>query len=200
VKIALKIRTVVLPEGRVWLRVASASWKNPLDPSYSQRSGGRWNPPGAHQTLYLNADVTTARSQLERMLEGYPAGADDLAEDAFLLVAAQLPKRQRSADAVSAAGLKALGLPSSYPTNTHGERIPHSRCQRIGLAVHARGLRGVWYRSAVTPNGRGRELAWFPSSTRAKARSVWKRPLPLGAWLYAKQWADIGLATQADPE
>jgi hypothetical protein len=34
------------------------------------------------------------------MLEGYPVGPDDLAEDAFLLVAARLPKRQCSADAV----------------------------------------------------------------------------------------------------
>jgi len=37
------------------------------------------------------------------MLEGYPAGRDDLAEDAFVLVAARLPKRQRCADAASAA-------------------------------------------------------------------------------------------------
>jgi hypothetical protein len=38
------------------------------------------------------------------MLEGYPAGIDDLDEDAFVLVAARLPKRQRCADAIRAAG------------------------------------------------------------------------------------------------
>jgi hypothetical protein len=195
----VKIKTVDLPEGRVWLRVASASWKDPLDPSYAQAAGGRWNPPGAYPTLYFNADLATARSQLERMLEGYPAGLDDLDEDAFILVAARLPKGQRCADAVSATGLKALRLPGSYPMNGHGEPIPHSRCQRLGIAIRGRRLRGLWCRSAATSDGRGRELAWFPSSVRSKARSVWKRPLPLGAWLYARQWSDVGLMNQTDP-
>ena len=107
----MRIKTIVLTDGRVWLRVASASWKHPLDSNYAQQAGGRWNTPGAYPALYLNADLATARSQLERMLEGYPVGIDDLDEDAFVLVAARLPKRQRCADAVSAAGLKALGLP-----------------------------------------------------------------------------------------
>jgi hypothetical protein len=44
------------------------------------------------------------------------------------------------------------------------------------------------------------ELAWFPSTARTKARAVWKRPLPLRAWLYARQWSDVGLAAQPDPK
>ena len=195
----MKIKTVGLPDERVWLRVASAGWKNPLDPSYAQRTGGRWNPPNAYPALYLNGDLTTARSQLERMLEGYPAGLDDLDEDAIVLVAARLPKRQRCADGVSAAGLKALELPQTYPPGTTGKPVTHSRCQRIGVAVRSRRLHGLWCRSASTSDGRGRELAWFPSGARSKARPVWKRPLSLGAWLYARQWTDIGLAAQADP-
>ena len=183
----------------MWLRVASAFWKNALDPSYAQQAGGRWNPPGAYPVLYLNADLATARGQLERMLQGFPAGIDDLDEDAFVLVAARLPKRQRCADALTAAGLKALGLPNSYPLDGKGRTIPHSRCQRVGMAVHDRGLRGMLCRSAATSNGRGRELAWFPSSARSKARLVWKQPLSLGAWLYARQWTDIGLAAQPEP-
>jgi hypothetical protein len=193
------IKTVTLPKGRVWLRVASSAWKNPLDPSFAQRLGGRWNPPGQHPTLYLNADLTTARSQLERMLEGYPAGLDDLDDDAFLLVAARLPERQRCADAASVAGLKALGLPSSYPLDAHGQLVSHSRCQRVGMAVRRERLRGLWCRSAAVPDGGGRELAWFPSTARSKAIAVWKRPLRLGAWLYARQWSDIGFAAQSDP-
>jgi RES domain len=195
----VKIKTVALPEERVWLRVASAEWKNSLDPSHAQRAGGRWNPPDAFPVLYLNGDLTTARSQLERMLEGYPAGLDDLDEDAFVLVAARLPKRQRCADAASAAGLNALELPKTYPLDAKGKPVTHSRCQRIGVAVRGRRLQGLWCRSAATSDGRGRELAWFPSGARSKARRVWKRPLSLGAWLYARQWADIGLAVQADP-
>lgn len=195
----MRVKTLVLPDGRVWLRVATASWKNPLDPNYAHQGGGRWNPPNTYPVLYLNADLATARGQLERMLEGYPAGLDDLDEDAFVLVAARLPKRQRCADAVSAAGLKALGLPDSYPLDAKGKTVPHSRCQRVGLAVRGRRLRGLWCRSAVTPDGRGRELAWFPSNARSRARPVWERPLSLGAWLYARQWTDLGLAAQADP-
>jgi RES domain len=195
----VKIKTVTLPQGRVWLRVASSAWKNPLDPSFAQRLGGRWNPPGEYPTLYLNADLATARSQLERMLEGYPAGLDDLDDDAFLLVAARLPERQRCADAVSVAGLKALGLPSSYPLDVHRQLVSHSRCQLVGIAVRRERLRGMWCRSAAAPDGRGRELAWFPSSARSKAIAAWKRPLPLGTWLYARQWSDIGLAAQSDP-
>jgi len=192
----LKIKTVALPDGRPWLRVASA--RNPLDPDYARRVGGRWNPPRAYPVLYLNADLTTARSQLERMLEGSPVSLDDLDEDAFVLIAARLPKQQRCADAVSAAGLRALGLPGSYPLDTKGIPISHSRCQRIGVTVRDRRLRGVLCRSAATPDGQGRELAWFPSSTRSKARPLWKRPLPLGAWLYARQWTDIALAVSTD--
>jgi len=195
----VKIKTVSLPDGRVWLRVASREWKNPLDPSYAQWAGGRWNPPNAYPALYLNGDLTTARSQLDRMLEGYPASVDDLDEDAFVLVAARLPKRQRCADAVSAAGVKALKLPQTYPLDAKGKPVTHSACQRIGVAVRGRQLRGVWCQSAAALDGRGRELAWFPSGPRSNARPLWKRPLPLDAWLYARQWADIGLAVQADP-
>jgi hypothetical protein len=89
-RIQVRIKTVTLPKGRVWLRVASSAWKNPLDPSFAQRPGGRWNPPGEYPTLYLNADLATARNQLERMLEGCPAGLDDLDDTAFLLVAVRL--------------------------------------------------------------------------------------------------------------
>jgi RES domain-containing protein len=195
----VRIKTVALPDGRVWLRVASASWNNPLDPSHAREAGGRWNPPHTYPALYLNADLATARGQLERMLQGYPVGLDDLDEDAFVLVAVRLPKRQRCADAVSTAGLKALELPASYPLDAKGKAVPHSRCQRVGSAVRARRLRGLWCRSAVTPDGRGRELAWFPASARSRARPVWERPLSLAAWLYARQWTDIGLATQANP-
>lgn len=194
----MKIKTTTLPSGRPWLRVADASWTNPLDPNYARQAGGRWNPPDAYPVLYLNADLPTARGQLERMLQGYPAGLDDLDEDAFVLVAAQLPRRQRCAELHSAAGLKGVGLPATYPLDASGKPVSHSRCQPIGTAVHDRGLHGVLSRSAATPDGQGRELAWFPSSARSKARPVWKRPLPLGAWLYARQWTDIGLTAPTD--
>ncbi len=44
-----------------YLRVADPGWADPLDSSFAQRLGGRWNAPDAHATLYLNADPGLVR-------------------------------------------------------------------------------------------------------------------------------------------
>ena len=191
--------TVRLPDERVWLRVAEPSWDNPLDPSFARDRGGRWNPPGSFPALYLNADVATARMKIERMLAGSPVTVDDLDDEAYVLVAATLPTAQICADATTAAGLRSLGLPDTYPRDADGVEIDHRACQRIGRQVHDAGLDGVWCRSACTADGRGRELAWFPAPRRAAARPVWSEPLPFGAWRYADGWGDFGLDDQPEP-
>src|SRR5690606_20610998 len=117
---ALMPRTVALVSGRVWLRVADPAWQRPLDPSYAEAQGGRWNPPRSFPTLYLNADVLTARLQIERLCEGTAVTPDDLTDDAYVLVAATLPSSELAADAVSDAGLRALGLPDTYPVDPRG--------------------------------------------------------------------------------
>lgn len=175
-------RTVILPDGRIWLRVADPEWSDPLDPSFAAASGGRWNPPGSFPVLYLNADLVTARLQLHRLVAGQPYTVDDLDDDAYVLVAATLPKRQRCADALSPAGLRALGLPPSYPVDAAGEIVGHDTCQAIGERVHEANLRGVWCISAATPEPTGQELAWFPASSRSRARPVWAEGQPLGQW------------------
>ncbi len=187
-----------LPDGRVWLRVADPSWPDPLDGTFAGLRGGRWNAPGAGAVLYLNADVATARFQIDRMLEGTPVTVEDLDDEAFVLAFAVLPRAQICADAVSDAGLRALGLPGSYPLDRAGAEIPHSTCQPIGAAVRERRLRGIWYRSACTGDGRGRELAWLPATSRSVA-TVAKPSIPLGDWRHAATWADVGLPDQADP-
>jgi len=120
-----------LLDGHTWLRVAKVSWLDPLDTGHAKRNGGRWNPPQSHATLYLNEDLTTARAQLPRMLDGYPATPEDL-DDEFILVRATLPSGQVVADAVTDEGLDALGLPSSYPTYANGRPVRHTACQPIG--------------------------------------------------------------------
>lgn len=172
--------TIRLPDGHAWLRVAKASWIEPLDTSHAKRDGGRWNPPRSHATLYLSEDLATARSQLPRMLDGYPATPEDL-DDEFVLVAATLPSGQVAADAVSDDGLDALGLPRSYPIYANGRPVSHATCQPIGNEVAAQGLRGVRARSAATRDGSGRELAWFPARASSKA-TVIGDPLPLHLW------------------
>ena len=195
----MKPRSVHLPDGRVWLRVADPDWRDPLDPSFARREGGRWNPPASYDTLYLNGDVTTARLQIDRLLAGSPVHPDDLDDDAYLLVAATLPRGQICAEAVSAPGLRALDLPPGYPLDDEGNPLPREVCQQIGADVQGMGLRGVWAISAAGPDGEGRELAWFPATSRSRARAVWNAPLPLGGWRYAAEWADIGLEDQAEP-
>ncbi len=192
-------RSVRLPKQRIWLRLADPNWTNPLDPSFAQQRGGRWNPPASFPALYLNGDVVTAHLQIERLLVGSPVRPDDLDDGAFEMVAVRLPRSQVCVDAVSDEGLKAVGLPESYPSSRSGKDVSHPVCQRLGVQVNSGGLRGVWCRSACTPDGRGRELAWFPATRRSKANAVWASPLPFGAWRDAAGWADLGLEQQTDP-
>lgn len=193
-----KARTVDLPDGRVWLRVADPAWSDPLDPTYAERHGGRWNPPRSFRTLYLNADVETARLRLDRMLEGSPVEVEDLEDDAYLLVAATLPRAQRCAEARTDTGLRALGLPTSYPVDGDGREVPHAPCQAAGRTVREAGLRGVLCRSAATRDGRGREFAWFPATVRSHAHPVWDEPRGLGAWRGASGWSELGLPGQTE--
>lgn len=190
---------MTLPEGRVWLRVADPLWADALDPSFAAVTGGRWNPPGSFPVLYLNADVRTARLQIDRLVQDQPFTVDDLEDDAYLLIAVNLPRRQVCADAVSGAGLRSLGLPPSYPLSASGEVVERGVCQPIGAALRERGLRGVWCISAAASLPVGRELAWFPASARSRARPLWEQGQPLGRWRDATDWKDIDLAAQAHP-
>ncbi|MBX3707803.1 MAG: hypothetical protein KF911_14320 [Pseudomonadales bacterium] len=96
---------------------------------------------------------------------------------------ATLPRDQTVADAHTPAGLAALDLPASFPRLRDGSLVDHDRCQPIGAAIHAAGLRGVRARSAQTPDGAGRELAWFPAGARSRARRV--RVLGFADWFWA---------------
>lgn len=154
-----------------WLRVADSSWDDPLDPTYAQTHGGRWNPPASFPTLYLNEDLPTARAQVTALLRGSPVDADDL-DDGFDLVVATLPRSQEVADALSDEGLDALGLPDTYPRYRNGRPVRHDVCQPIGDKVHEAGLRGVHARSAATEDGSGHELAWFPARPSSRATLV----------------------------
>jgi hypothetical protein len=167
------LRTETLPDGHLWQRIADPRWSDPLDPTFAQHVGQRWNPPRSFAVLYLNEDVVTARLNLRRFVADWPHEPEDLREDnAPLLVAATLPRAQEVLDAHSPAGLATVGLPATYPVDGAGRLVPHEPCQRIGVAVHDAGLRGVRCRSAQSPDGAGRELAWFPAGRRSRARPV----------------------------
>jgi len=178
------MRTEQLDNGHRWCRIADAAWTDPLDPSHAQRAGGRWNPPGSWPTLYLNEDVVTARMNLTRFVAAWPYEPEDLRpENAPHLVTLTLPRRQLVADAHTPAGVRSVGLPATYPEDSAGERVSHERCQPIGVEAHERGLRGVRTRSAPSPRGAGRELAWFPATRRSRATLVER--LPFDRWYWA---------------
>ena len=155
----MKPPATALPDRRVWLRVAARNSVNPLDPAWAAMQGGRWNPPNACPTLCLTADVRTAQLRIERLCEDMPFSPEDPSDDAYTLVLLRLPTPQRAADAVSAQGLAALGLPSSYPLGSDGKVIDRAECQEMGKHVRELRLNGVWCRSAASIDGRGREPA-----------------------------------------
>lgn len=171
-----------LPDGHQWLRVADPVWENPLDPSFAERTGGRWNPPNSYPTLYLNEDLDTARAQVVALFAGSPVAPEDL-DEGFDLVVAGLPRDQIAADCVSDQGLEAVGLPVTYPRYGNGRPVGHDVCQAVGAAVEGVGLRGVRARSAVT-GSEGREFAWFPARASSKARMIER--VPFEEWWYSK--------------
>jgi RES domain-containing protein len=143
----------------VYLRVADPEWGDPLDPSFAQAGGGRWNPPGSFAVLYLSADVATARANVDRRFADLPYGAVDLQTDRQpVLVGADVPP-SRFVDVVTEDGCTAAGLPASYALDARGDEIAHATCQPIGAAAKAQGFPGIACRSAARPGGE--ELAWF---------------------------------------
>lgn len=167
------MRTELLPDGHVWLRIADPAWDDPLDPAFAQRRGGRWNPPDSFPTLYFNEDVVTARLNLRAFIAGWPYEPEDLRDDTGpVLVAATLPRNQQVADIHTPAGVTGVGLPATYPLDRRGRLIGHDVCRPIGAAAKAEGLRGLRCRSARAPDGAGRELAWFPATARSRAHHV----------------------------
>ncbi|WP_424947958.1 RES family NAD+ phosphorylase [Candidatus Spongiihabitans sp.] len=172
----------------IWWRIAERHWKNPLDAGFAQTHGGRWNPPNSFATLYLNEDLAAARRNLRRFIAKWPYEPEDLRPDrAPVLVGASLPQRQTVCDAHTPTGLRALGLPQSYPVNAAGKLIVHARCQALGRQVKSLGLRGVLCRSAQSKHGTGRELAWFPATARSHAKHV--KTLAFDDWYWGEKVA-----------
>ena len=178
----MEIKSEAIPDDHRWWRIADPAWTNPLDPDFARRHGGRWNPKDSFATLYLNEDIVTARMNLRTFIGDEPFRPEDLRDHAApILVGCVLPRGRIVCDAHTPAGIRALGLPDSYPLEDNS-LIPHARCQPIGTRVKQAGLDGVKARSARSPGGAGRELAWFPASAASVARRV--QVLAYGTWYW----------------
>jgi RES domain len=180
---AFRLRTELLRDRHTWLRISDPAWVDPLDPTFAQTHGQRWNPPGSFPVLYLNEDLVTARLNLRLFIAGWPFEPEDLRDGTGpCLVSARLPRDQLVADVHTPPGVTAVGLPQSYPLDTEGQLIGHEVCQPIGVAVRAQRLRGVRYRSARVADGAGREVAWFPATSRSRASLL--ATTSFEAWFY----------------
>jgi len=154
------VRTIV--RGGRYLRVADPDWEDPLDGRAAAIRGGRWNPPESFPVVYLCRSAAVARANVNRLLTGHPYGPEDLRPGAGPVLVATRAPEVRYMNAVTDAGLAAIGLPRSYPRDGRGRIVPHRRCQPIGERAWERGLPGVAARSAAPgAAARGEELAYF---------------------------------------
>jgi RES domain-containing protein len=162
--------------GGRYLRVADPAWRRPLDPRYAARRGGRWNPPASFPVLYLCATVEVARANVLRRFEGLPYGVLDLHPVRRPALIDTYVRAHRALDAVTNAGLRALGLPTSYPFDARGDRIEWSTTQPIGKRVWDLAEASIACRSASLPRGeRGEELAWFVRARADRLRTARRR-------------------------
>jgi hypothetical protein len=177
------VRRERLRDGWQWWRIAEQGWRDPLDPAFARERGGRWNPPHSFDTLYFNEDVVTARLNLRHFIDAWPYEPEDLrADNGPVLVGATIPRDQDACDAHTPRGVAAAGLPATFPRDDRGDLVPHSPCQQVGQSAKDRDLRGVRARSAQSPDGTGRELAWFPATARSRARPIARRAFDDWYW------------------
>lgn len=140
-----------------YYRVCDPSWHDCCDGSYAARFGGRWNPPQSFPTLYLSADIATARANAVKRFEGEAFGLFDLNPTARPHLQLLVVRECDAVDAVTPEGLASLRLPSDYP-----HVCGWKRCQSIGMRAHRAGHAAVAARSAARLDGE--ELALFDFS------------------------------------
>jgi hypothetical protein len=159
----------------LYLRVCDPEWTDCTDTSYSKTVGGRWNERGRFGVLYLCRDLTVAAANARKNFEGEIHSLYDLKpEFRPVLMEFSLGRSpgRRFIDAVSTAGLAALGLPASYPRTEHGAMVPRARCRTVGARAYAAGEAGIACRSAAEAARAawiGEELALFD---RASGQAV----------------------------
>jgi RES domain-containing protein len=166
--------------GGAYYRVCKPDWTDCGDTSFSQLRGGRWNAPGEHRVLYLNRTVRMAALQAVENFRGEAHSLFDLrVERRPHLQGFDVP-RDEYVDAVTDAGLAAIGLPASYP-----DGVGWDACQEIGRAAYRAGERGIACRTACHGGGDPdhEELALFDrdgSPARPGERLTFDRWFPSG--------------------
>jgi RES domain-containing protein len=143
-------------------RLAEPHWADPLDTTFSEQHGGRWNAPGSYGVLYLNMTEQTARIQVEHKLAGHPYDIEDLEPAAQHDLVEVHVAETDALDLVSDEGLDTVGLPVSYPLDAGGRPLAHEQCHPVGQAAYDEPLPAIACRSAAAGAARAdEELAVF---------------------------------------
>lgn len=145
--------------GGIYYRVVAPHWRDPADPSFARRMGGRWNPAVEFGALYLNATLQVAAANARAQHAGRAIKLFDLLPEARPeLVSFHIPESE-VLDAATPMGLTKLGLAAHFP---YGVLWPP--CQALAREAHSAGLSGVASRSnaeATVTASVGEELALF---------------------------------------
>jgi len=150
-----------------YFRVCDPEWTDCTDTTFSKRAGGRWNEAGRFGVLYLCRDLLVAAANARKNFDGEIHSLYDLKPEfrpVLLEFSLGRSPGHRFVDAVSGAGLSALGLPASYPLTASGGTVPHARCRSVGFAAYESDEAGIACRSAAESTSTswvGEELALF---------------------------------------
>lgn len=167
--------------GGSYYRVCKPDWTECGDTSFSRIRGGRWNAPGEHAVLYLNCTVRMAALQAHENFRGEAHSLFDLRPERRPHLQAFAVSDAEYVDAVTDAGVVALGLPAAYPDGVGWEL-----CQPVGRTLFLEEERGIACRTACRGGGDPdhEELALFERDGGAAApgeRRAFAEWFPTGA-------------------
>jgi hypothetical protein len=113
--------------------------------------------------VYLNASLELARALIRRRLESRGIRPEDVLPEAGPVLVHTTVPVDYYGNAVTDTGLRAVGLPASYPLDERRRVVSHRVCQPIGQRAWSAGERGIACRSATpdAPPQGGEELAYF---------------------------------------
>ncbi len=159
-------------------RIFKPEWADPLDTTYSQQFGGRWNAPRSFGALYLNGSIEVAAANARHQHRGRAIGLFDLKPDRRPhLLTVEIPQ-SLLLDVVRSDEIRVLGLPANYPFN-----VGCAQCRPIGKRAYTeKRFCGVACRSAAEcteSDWLGEEVAWFD---RAPALHQSVEALPFVRW------------------
>jgi len=168
------------------LRVVNAGWRDPLDTSWSAKSGGRWNTMGTFEALHTFGSRRGARAFAWEKMRLLGVVPEDLLSEAHPQLV-ELYWNGTVVDVATKDGVRAVGFDEDYPTD-----VDWSETQPLGAVWHASGHEGVQCRSATLErigesSWAGAPLDWseivlFSSNTKQAPRL--SRRVPGMAFLY----------------